>query len=273
MPDETRCVVSLGVDSPSPPGHPEVLFQDFSRGLARIREDLQRLDFSGDFLAWDQRYPKGSPTQEQAPYAYKPFCLDELRRQGHGRVLWLDASIRIKKPLEPLFEIIEEDGYLIFEGSHSVGEYCKDEALETLGITREASFEIPACRSCVLGLDLNDPISAEFLRRLKDKAVDGITFPGPKWSGIQGWPRTVSMDPRVKGHRHDQTAASVIALELGMDRWRSKQAFREFFANDRSFVRRYQEYKNDSAWKRAWRSGRTSARQAARAVRWQTMTG
>jgi len=122
MPEETRCVVSLGVDSPSPPGHPEVLFQDFSRGLARIREDLQRLDFSGDFLAWDQRYPMGSPTQEQAAYAYKPFCLDEVRRQGHRWVLWLDASIRIEKPLEPLFEIIEKDGYLIFEASHSVGE-------------------------------------------------------------------------------------------------------------------------------------------------------
>ena len=66
MSDQRMCVISLGVNSPSPPDHPKPLFQDFSRGLARIKEDLLKFNFQGDFIPWDQSYPEGSPTQQQA---------------------------------------------------------------------------------------------------------------------------------------------------------------------------------------------------------------
>ncbi|MEM8805109.1 MAG: hypothetical protein AAGF01_03565 [Cyanobacteria bacterium P01_G01_bin.38] len=126
-----------------------------------------------------------------------------------------------------------------------MGTYCKDEALETLRISRSESFELPSCWSCVLGLDLDHPRAAEFLQTWKEKAADRITFPGPKWSGAYGWPKIASQDPRGKGHRHDQTAASVIAYKLGMKDWKTKELFDEFFENDRYFVRRYQErYQN-----------------------------
>jgi hypothetical protein len=126
MSDQRMCVISLGVNSPSPPDHPNLSFQDFSRGLARIRENLLKFNFQGDFIPWDQHYPGGSPTQQEAPCAYKPFCFHEVQHQGYQLVLWMDASIEIKKPLESLFELIKQDGYLIFQESHSVGEYCKD---------------------------------------------------------------------------------------------------------------------------------------------------
>ena len=97
----------------------------------------------GDFIPWDQRYPEGSPTQQQILGAYKPFCFYEVQQRGYQLVLWMDASIKIRKPLEPLFALIKQDGYLMFRESHSVGAYCKDEALEPLGITREESFKLP----------------------------------------------------------------------------------------------------------------------------------
>ena len=256
MSDQRICVISLGVNSPSPLGHPTPTFQDFSRGLARIREDLLKFNFKGDFISWDQHYPEGSPTQQEAPGAFKPFCFHEVRQRGYQLVLWMDASIKIKQPLEPLFELIKRDGYLIFQEYHSVGEYCKDGALEPLGITREESFELPCCWACVLGLDLSNRRSVEFLRQWKEKASDGITFPGPKWSGVNGWPRIASQDPRVHGHRHDQTAASVIALKLCMDAWKSNDLFKKFFNNERYFVRKYQEYNNDNVLKQVWRFGK-----------------
>lgn len=145
--------------------------------------------------------------------------------------------MNIKEPLDPLFRIIEDQGYLIPEGTHSVGEFCKDEALVTLGIGREESFEMPSCWSCVLGLNLEDPRSVRFLERWKELAADGMTFVGPKWSGVNGWPRTASQDPRVKGHRTDQLAASVIALKLGMDQWMPRDVFNQYFHNERALVR------------------------------------
>lgn len=237
-----RCVISLGIPAKhQSQNRPKTLTQDFVRGLMRIERRLRELDFDGDFIYWDQDYPKGSPPVEEVDFAFKPFCLDEARSMGYTQVLWVDSSILIKEPLDPLFRLLEEQGYLIFDGFHSVGEYCKDEALATLEIEREESFELPSCSASVLGLNLEDQRSLRFLQRWKDLAADGITFMGPKWSGVRGWPRTASQDPRVKGHRHDQLAASVIALKLGMDQWAPHDIFSKYFDNERELVRQYQD--------------------------------
>jgi hypothetical protein len=235
----STCVITLGVNSKSPPGHPDATFQDYSRGIARVRDGLGKVGYTGPFLAWDQRYPEGSPTSEEAFCAFKPFCFAEAQVQGYQLVLWLDAGIRIRHPLDPLFESIRRRGYLFFPEEHSVGEFCKDQALGPLGITREESFAIPCCRSTVIGLDFASPRAVEFLRQWKERATDGISFPGPKWSGVHGWPRTASQDPRVKGHRHDQTVASVIAHQLGMKEWESWELFYRCLETDPGFVRRY----------------------------------
>jgi hypothetical protein len=253
------CVITLGVNARTPSDHPEATFQDYSRGIARIRRGLNRTGYRGGFLVWDQRYPNGSPTEEQAHAAFKPFCFAEALARGYRHVLWIDAGIRIRRPLDPLFEIIQRKGYLLFPETHSAGEYCKDDALGPLGITREESFAIPSCRAGVLGLDLASPAPLECLRRWKERAADGITFPGPKWSGLNGWPRTASQDRRVKGHRHDQTAASVIAHQLGMTDWEPRERWNQFFASDPGFVRRYRGEPHHRALLDILRSGRRMA--------------
>jgi hypothetical protein len=242
------CVISLGINGPPPSNHPEVVFQDFTRGLRRIQETLDKYHFTGDFIAWDTHYPEGSPTQQQAPYAFKPFCFYEALKRGHRLVLWMDASIIVKQPLEPLFKLIAKDGYLIYQEDHSVGQFCKDDALASLAITREESFNMPCCWSCVIGLNLADPRSMEFLRQWSEKARDETISLGPKWSGIRGWSRTASQDPRVNGHR-PQTVASVVALKLGMDRWKTKDQFHEFFEDDRGYVRKLREQSFSAAIK------------------------
>ncbi len=240
---DSMCVITLGINGPIPHDHPKVTFQDFPSGIARIRSDLQRLGYSGSVMTWESAYPIGSPTQQQAHGAFKPFCFHEAANAGHNLILWLDASIRIKQRIDPLFEMIQEKGYMICRENHTVGEYCTDAALETLAITREEAFKMPSCRSGVLGLNLKDNRSAEFLRQWRERALDGVTFPGPKWSGVLGWPLTASQDPRVKGHRCDQTAASVIALQLGMNQWLDQKVFSDYFDIDRQSVRRLQEWK------------------------------
>jgi hypothetical protein len=147
--------------------------------------------------------------------------------------LWIDAAIAIKRPIDPLFNLMAEKGYLLFREDHSIGEYCKDDALSQLGIGREESFGLPSCWACVVGLNLTYPCAGEFLEKWIALANDGISFKGPKWSGVRGFPRTASVDPRVKGHRHDQAAASVLALKLGMTEWTTKALFGTYFHNQR----------------------------------------
>jgi hypothetical protein len=231
----SKCVISLGISDRPPPNHP-ARRRNFRPGLARISERLRATGFEGAFVNWEECYPEGCPSHTNVPFAFKPLCFRAAAQLGYDLILWLDASIWIKRPLDPLFALIAQTGYLLFKESHSLGEYCRDAALSTLGIGREESFDLPCCWACAVGLDMRDSRAQQFLHRWVNLALDGITFAGPKYSGIRGWPPTASNDTRVKGHRHDQTAASVVALKLGWTDWKSKQFFAEFFDNDRRWI-------------------------------------
>jgi hypothetical protein len=176
-------------------------------------------------------------TCKDVPFAFKPYCMKYAMDLGYTKLLWLDSSIVCKTDLADIFEIISARGYLFASEIHSVGEFCSDAALKTLDISRELAFTLPSCAAAVIGLDLRQPRSQEFLNSWLALANDGITFHGPKWSGVYGWPRTVSANPAVKGHRHDQTAASVIACRLGMSDWLSYSEYTSLFLNDRFSVR------------------------------------
>lgn len=230
-----RCVITLGIAEQPPADHPQ-LIRDFRPGIERLQASLLAAGFDGDFIYWDSDYPEGSPTHRESPCGFKPFCFAAAAAQGYESILWLDATVTAIQPIEFLFQSIEREGYVFFAEDHSVGEYCKDEALAPLGITREASLGMRSCWACAIGLDMRDPRAGRFLKEWQSLATDGITFPGPRWSGVRGFPAAASSDPRVKGHRYDQTAASVIALRLGMNRWHSKDTFARFLRNSRRAV-------------------------------------
>lgn len=230
-----RCVITLGISAPPPPNHPQMV-RDFRPGIERLGASLTASGYDGAFLYWDSDYPNGSPTHQESPCGFKPFCFLEAAEAGYDLVLWLDATVEVTRSVDGLFRAIERDGYLFFAEDHSIGEYCKDEALGTLGLTREAALKMPCCWASAIGLDLRTPRAKEFLKQWSDLAVDGITFPGPRWSGIRGYPLLASPDPRVKGHRCDQTAGSVVALRLGMDQWKPKAYFQQFLRNERRWI-------------------------------------
>jgi UDP:flavonoid glycosyltransferase YjiC (YdhE family) len=231
----STCVITLGVAETPPADHPQIV-RDFRPAIARLEASLSRQGYEGDFASWENEYPAGSPSHFDSPCGFKPFCFLEAAAKGYELVLWLDATVEAIRPIDLLFDQIAHDGYLFFAEEHSVGEFCKDDALATLGITREASFTLPSCWACAIGLDLRQERSRRFLDRWKTLALDGITFPGPRWSGLRGFPATASTDPRVHGHRYDQTAASVIAWQLDMRRWAAKSTFGRFFKNHRRAV-------------------------------------
>jgi len=241
MSSPKQVVVCFGLSGTKAANQPVLLESNYAAAVDRVRTTLKASGYEGDFWAWETEYPAGCPSHQEAPFAFKPFCFLEAVAQGYEQILWVDASIIVRRNLAPLFQWMEHHGYVIFKEDHSLGEYCSDAALEPLEIGREESFEMPCCWATVIGLDVRNPKARSFLSQWHALAIDGKTFPGPKWSGVFGWPRTASADPRVKGHRHDQTAASVVATKLGMDRWLSKEDFAVYFENDRFFARTYHE--------------------------------
>jgi hypothetical protein len=227
-----RAIVTLGIPGKLPDSHPQVT-RDFAAAIERQLHSLRCHAFEGTWLAWQTDLPGGSPSHVEAPFGFKPFCFMEAVRRGYTTVLWMDAAVVPVASLDPLFRQIEERGFLFFEEDHSVGEFCSDAALHTLGLKREMSFELRSCWACVIGLDLNQSLPRRFLEEWARLAMDGKTFAGPKWSGVKGFPLTASDNPRVKGHRHDQTVASVLAHRLGLTPWWTKLEFARVFHNDR----------------------------------------
>jgi len=211
-----RCVISLGTGK-----------KTFTDCLKRLEESLRRVGFEGDFLCWSDELPPGAPSHFEAPFGFKPFCFMEAGKLGYEQALWMDSALVAIRPLEPSFKILEEKGYLIFANNYGamMGEWSSDEALRLNNITREEALKIPEVPCSAIGLNLQNPLANKFLEMWHQKAIDGITFRGVKekitnWEDYYdiAWNKTgrVSKDTRVRGHRHDQPAAGIIAHQLGM---------------------------------------------------------
>lgn len=197
-----QCVVNFGSGS-------------FDRGEKRIRASFLEHGYDGDFLFFHHEDELSCPAHQEVPYAFKAYALKDAQRRGYRYVLWVDSSVYAVGPVEKAFGIIKNLGYLLLLNGWTTGQWCSDAALETLGLTREEAFEYRHIMACVMGLDLMDSSAQYFLEQYYALANDGITFKGA-WSNKN---HEVSQDDRVLGHRHDQTAASVIASKLGMNKW------------------------------------------------------
>jgi hypothetical protein len=192
----------------------------YPQGVERLRKSLDLVGFGGG-LHTRSDYPPGCPEEKEVRKAFKPYLLKEAEAQGYRRLLWLDASIWAVRPLDKLFEMIGRVGWHLIDDGWNTGQWTCDSALDSLGITREESWDIWHLASGIVGLNLGDPQGKAFLDDWFRMAKDGTSFIGPRWSpsvkdqghGDSGF---CSTDDRVLGHRADQTAASVISWKRGM---------------------------------------------------------
>ena len=174
----------------------------------RLAQSLKDVGYEGATMFWTGEFPAGCPGHLEVPYAFKTFALTEAKKAGHEIALWVDSSLYAVQNPQPVFSWIEEHGHLFELAGHWLGTWCTDAFLEKNEITRDEAMVIPMYSAGFTGLDLRLPRSREFLRQWHKMAVDGVSFIGP-WQGK-------SNDPRYQGHRHDMSAASLLAYRLGM---------------------------------------------------------
>jgi hypothetical protein len=125
-----------------------------------------------------------------------------------------------------VFIVIAEDGYILFRNwRNMLGERASDDALRVFDLTRECAMSIPEIGAGAIGLNMKNGLDLEFLDQWYAAARNGIAF-----RGIEGplrtdgdyesvkWNRSmrISSDPIVRGHRHDQRVAGILAHRLGM---------------------------------------------------------
>jgi hypothetical protein len=213
----TRCIISLATND-----------KHYPEGLLRLRQSVLRSGFTGEFLCWPPgSFPEQCPAHEEVPFAFKPYCFLEARRRGMDLVLWLDSSCVVVRRIDSLFRAIEERGYVLFKNrDNMLGQWASDEALRLFELSREDAMSIQEVNAAAIGLNMRNAIAVDFFAQWYEAAREGPAFRGVrehhgrpgdyldiKWNRA----RSVSSDPRVRGHRHDQTVAGMLAHRLGME--------------------------------------------------------
>ena len=209
----------------------------YVRGQDRLRAAVLELDPGAAVCMWRNRLPKGCPSHEVVPYAMKAFAMREAMEKGHELLLWCDASVVPIKPLEALWARIERDGYWMSRNGFTNYEWTADSAYESLfrnhfGPNYKPSIEamratnkkIEHVVATAFGLNVGSNKGRAFLEEYFWLGSETKAFCGP-WMNA-GHPDNAGKiaDGKriarcgagdVRGHRHDQTAASVLAWRLG----------------------------------------------------------
>lgn len=172
--------------------------QWYAKGSERLERSLIYHGYPGGILLWKDRLPMGSPTHQENPYAMKVYAFQYAIDHGYTNILWLDSSAWCIRYPKIHMEAMDRDGYYLFHSGFNCAQWTNDNCLNYFGITREEAEHIPMLASGVLGLNMGTEIAREFFAQWKNAMLAGA-FKG-SWSN----------------HRHDQSAASIIAHRLGM---------------------------------------------------------
>lgn len=168
----------------------------YPAGQNRLGRSLVKHGETADKL-FSTSFPEGCPTHDEINYGFKPWVFDHAREQGYRQAFWLDASVWLAGPLP--WDHLTKHGYLFGREGWQVGEWCNENALTLLGITREEAMAIPLMEGKIIGLDFTSQFANDWLDRWLYAAKIGA-FNGD-WSD----------------HRHDITCGAVVAHWLGME--------------------------------------------------------
>ncbi|HET6224665.1 MAG TPA: hypothetical protein VFF27_00205 [Bacteroidia bacterium] len=190
----------------------------YAKALMRLEQSLKQVEFDGNFKGINDYGHIGSPLHKGhpncVPYAFKALSIKKAIDEGAELLLWCDSVVYATKSLNHLFTEIRQKGYIFFDNvGFSIGDYTSDNCLRHFGMSREESFNSKMIMACVMGFDVTNPQTKKFLDKYISAALDGISYHGD-WhnNNLQ-----VSQDMRVKGHRHDQSVASVLIKQMGLD--------------------------------------------------------
>lgn len=182
--------------------------QPYLRGIDRMVAGLDRLGVSYD-RRFHSELRSTWPLHSDVPYGFKHHALRDAEKDGYDVAIWCDANTHFVKDPKPMVDRIADQGYWICTQGWNVGQWCTDDALKKLEITRKDAFSVTMVCAAVYGLRFSDRTAQGVLRFLEQHEA---AMPGP-WTNKDG---EASYDDGVRGHRHDQTVLSMAAYRLGL---------------------------------------------------------
>lgn len=182
----------------------------YMEGQMRLAGSMTAKAPEDKMLFFIDKYPQGCPRHETAPYAFKWFAMQQALNEGAEMVLWLDASVVLLKSLAPLWERIEENGYILFDNPGCPENFfTSEDCLNKIGCTLEQAATFSQVMGGIVGVHRNSDMGLRLMASMLNYSLDGVSFAGG--SGL-------SSDPKYIGHRHDQSCLSFLANKHQLQR-------------------------------------------------------
>jgi len=203
--------------------------EKYRLGQERLHKSLITNNFKGDIFLFKEYSEVGSKTHTEVPYQFKVYSIKKVRDMGYDLILYCDSSLFAIKDLNICFEHILDSGYLLEMNSGNVGIFSTDLCLDEFGLNRKEAFKIRLHSAGFTGLNFKNELANKFFEIWYQYAEKELTFKGD-WDNKN---LKCSKDELCKGHRHDQTVASIIAHKLNMLRVNPTFMQYEFNNNDK----------------------------------------
>lgn len=184
----------------------------YPRGQQRLYQTImQHTDrsYPFDFLDINNYDDIQCPRHDQLPYAFKYKSVAKAASMGYVNILWLDCSMYAIKAIDPIFRHLDEHGYAVTWSPFNNAQWTNDRMLEYFGYTRDEAETTRHLYSGCWGINKHYPKFLEFYEMFEKS----VPFFKGSWENSKN---TESNDPRCCGHRHDQSALSLIFNKLGM---------------------------------------------------------
>tara|TARA_R110000868_G_scaffold278463_1_gene538302 strand:- start:956 stop:1765 length:810 start_codon:yes stop_codon:yes gene_type:complete len=196
----------------------------------RFRESHQHnKSVGGDSIEYfyQEGYPKTQPPEVATREEKEGFCyaskvyslLDCIEEKNPEYIIWLDASVKIHHTfVNKTIDILDRHGTMLLKEYDAGLEWLSsDRFFNTVGLKREDT-KMPGLVGTLYGFKISHPEGNRFFEKLKEYATKLDLWLGP--CGIPWRPNDVgtpalSLDSRVKGHRHDQSVMSYLHLKYG----------------------------------------------------------
>lgn len=185
---------------------------NYAVGSNRLIDSLDHVGNRWDRFIYVNQYPEGSPTHQQAPYAFKLHALMAAERAGADIIVWADSAVWAIRDAADLIKHVERQGYYFVHSGYSYGQWTSDTCMMAMGEKRDDqcydAAVSPMIMACFYAIDLRRPAMKRFFQEVKDVSLshDGALLRGD-WKNDN---RQVSYDPRCTGHRHDQSVISIL---------------------------------------------------------------
>ena len=181
---------------------------NYIKAQQRLKDSLNGKT-DADLLMFVGENSINAPLHSKIPYAFKIYSILRAYEMGYTSILYLDTSAYAIADVNPIFEIIERDGYFMEEAGHYCGTWTNDKTLDYFNVTRDEAMNMTMYSAGFTGLDFTNDLAEGFFAKW---AASIGCFKG-QWNNLS---ETESKDKRCQGHRHDMSCGSIIANQLGM---------------------------------------------------------